>query len=571
MADRVWNHKRKGMVIDMDLYPLKAQYLSNEEVLLCLEQTEVCERERYNRAVVHVYCLEREVRTVEAARLEPETKISIGRYDVLFAGFGVRAVIYGAGDELVLETAFDVCKEPGKSLRYGFVSDFTAKDKTNGAMEQLRKYHINMVQFYDWSYRHDSLVSEAEDYEDMMGKPIHSETVREKIAQAERYGMQAIAYGAVYAASKEFYDQHQELAFYNANGEVFRFIDRFYIMNIQKGSPWRRHLTGQYRDAMEKMGFTGIHMDTYGFPKTAFSRLEGDYTRVSLQKEFGSLIDETYRELAKTGREPYLLFNNVGNWPVAETARHEVKAVYIEVWPPYERYHHIKQLILEAKQLVQNQKPVILAAYLEPFRKESPERAACCARILTAVMVTNGAYHLLLGEKNGVLTQGYYGDYSVMEEKTAAEMRRYYDFMVRYLHLFYDAQLVDVTMTHMGWDNYEYQCSAENWSAYGESGKLWLTVRESEAYKLLSYINLCGCQEDYWNKGKEMPVAQKDIVCTVAVDGEIEGIYYASPDLPDSESYRLPYEYLTDEKGKYVRYVLPEVVVWAIVYMRGKL
>ncbi len=68
-----------------------------------------------------------------------------------------------------------------------------------------------------------------------------------------------------------------------------------------------------------------------------------------------------------------------------------------------------------------------------------------------------------------------------------------------------------------------------------------------------------------------MPVAQKDIVCTVAVDGEIEGIYYASPDLPDSESYRLPYEYLTDEKGKYVRYVLPEVVVWAIVYMRGKL
>ena len=94
MADRVWNHKRKGMVIDMDLYPLKAQYLTNEEVWLCLEQTEVCERERYNRAVVHVYCLEREVRTVEAARLEPETKISIGRYDVLFAGFGVRAVIY---------------------------------------------------------------------------------------------------------------------------------------------------------------------------------------------------------------------------------------------------------------------------------------------------------------------------------------------------------------------------------------------------------------------------------------------------------------------------------------------
>ena len=174
----------------------------------------------------------------------------------------------------------------------------------------------------------------------------------------------------------------------------------------------------------------------------------------------------------------------------------------------------------------------------------------------------------MLGERNGVLTQGYYGDYSVMEEETAKGMRRYYDFMVRYLHLFYDPELVDVTMTHMGWDNYEYRCGAGNWSAYGESGKLWLTIRESEKYKLLSYINLCGCQEDYWNRGKEKPVAQKDIACIVAVDGDIEGIYYASPDLPDSESRSLPYEYLTDEKGKYVRYVLPEVAVWTIVYLR---
>ncbi len=556
------------MVIGMDLYPLKAQYVTNEEVWLCLEQTDVEKQRRYDRAVVHVYCLEREVRTVEAGCSECETRISIGRYDAEFAGFGVRVVLYGADDELVLETAFDVCKEPEKSLRYGFVSDFTKKDKNNGAMEQLRKYHINMVQFYDWSYRHDSLVSEREDYVDMMGKSIHLDTVREKIAQADRYGMKAIAYGAVYAASKEFYERHKDLALYNANREVFRFLDTFYIMNIQKGSPWRRHLTGQYREAMKKMGFAGIHMDTYGFPKTAFSGLEGAYTRVSLQEGFGSLIDETYEELAKTGKEPYLIFNNVGNWPVAETAQHKVRAVYIEVWPPYERYHHIKQLILEAKRLVQNQKPVILAAYLEPFRKESSERAAYCARILTAAIVSNGAYHLLLGEKNGVLTQGYYGDYSVMDEETAKGMRRYYDFMVRYLHLFYDPELVDVTMTHMGWDNYEYRCGAENWSAYAESGKLWLTVRESEKYKLLSYINLCGCQEDYWNQGKEMPAAQKDIVCTVAVDGEIEGIYYASPDLPDGESRSLPYEYLTDEKGKYVRYVLPEVIVWAIVYIK---
>lgn len=151
-------------------------------------------------------------------------------------------------------------------------------------------------------------------------------------------------------------------------------------------------------------------------------------------------------------------------------------------------------------------------------------------------------------------------------------MRRYYDFMLRYLNLFYDPEMADVTMTHMGWDNYEYQCGTEAgtacWSAYGESGKLWITIRESTGCKLLIFINLCGCSEDYWNKGKEKPPIQKDILCTVAMDGDIEGIYCASPDLPDSTGQELPYESVTNEKGKFVRFTLPKVEVWTIVYLR---
>jgi len=46
--------------------------------------------------------------------------------------------------------------------------------------------------------------------------------------------MESIAYGAVYAASKDFYEKHKEWAFYNSNQEVFKFIEVFYIMNIAK-------------------------------------------------------------------------------------------------------------------------------------------------------------------------------------------------------------------------------------------------------------------------------------------------------------------------------------------------
>ena len=37
--------------------------------------------------------------------------------------------------------------------------------------------------------------------------------------------------------------------------------------------------------------------------------------------------------------------------------------------------------------------------------------------------------------------------------------------MIRYMNLFYDATLRDVSMTHMGWDNTEYKCTNKPWSA----------------------------------------------------------------------------------------------------------
>lgn len=548
----------------MDLYPLKAQYLRKEEITLRLE----LQNENFDSAVVTVYMLDKEAAVKKIHSLSDITDICIGGFDEPFAGYGVEAVLCGKYGRVTLETAFDVTDHPGSSLRYGFVSDFEEKDADNGAMEQLRKYHINMVQFYDWSYRHDTLVAPRDSYQDMMGKQIDFRTVRSKIKSAALYGMKTMAYGAIYAASREFYESHKNWAFYNGNQEVFRFIDVFYIMNMEKGSPWRDHLIAQYKDAITKAGFSGIHMDTYGFPKTAFSHLQEQPRLVRLDQEFCGLIDETRKKLQKEGVNPCLVFNNVGNWPVAETAKSTVDAVYIEVWSPYDRYSHIKQLIQEAKHFSCNKKPVILAAYLAPFRKESAALASHAAYILTAAIVSNGGYHLLLGENNAVLTQGYYGDYSIMADETAAVMRKYYDFMIRYLNLFYDHTLQDVSMTHIGWDNYEYQCGFQNWSVNAEAGKVWITIRENESFKCLYFINLCGCKEDNWNKGKTAPIIRKDLAFTVNVDVDIQGVYCASPDRDSCRSELLEYSYIENEKGKFVKFTVEELYVWTVVYLK---
>lgn len=547
----------------MDLYPVKAQFLTGEEVELRLEMDgSICEY-----AEVAVYHLNILVHQQTVIDFTGDTLISVGKYDAAFAGYGVSVKVYMAGQCGLLETAFDVVDNPKRSLRYGFVSDFTEADADNGAVEWLNKCHINMVQYYDWSYRHDQLVTDQEFYTDMMGKPICRKTVKDKIEKCAERGMHSIAYGAIYAASKPFFEKHTNWALYNSCQKPFVFIDVFYIMNIEKDSLWRDHLIGEYRRAIMQMGFAGIHMDTYGFPKTAYSHLGAEPKLIRLDQEIPSLISQTREELKDANQDPYLIFNNVGNWPVYSTAATAQDAVYIEVWNPYERYSHIAQLIYEARQFANSQKSIILAAYLEPFRKDSRERAMNAARILTAAIVSNGAYHLLQGENKAVLTQGYYSDYTRLSNADAAILRRCNDFMIRYLDLFYDPELRNVSMTHMGWDNYEYQCPSHPVSTYGETDKLWLTIREKESRKCLYFVNLCGCENDYWNKGKETPVLQENVQIVVQVDSPVKGVYAASPDDESMQAQAVPYTDFENEKGAFIEFFIPKIDRWHIVWI----
>ena len=547
----------------MDLYPVKAQFLTGEEVTLCLETDgNICEY-----AEVAVYHLNTLLYQQTAADFTGDIQISVGKYDSAFAGFGVSVTVCMGSKRILLETAFDVVDNPKRSLRYGFVSDFTQEDANNGAVEWLNKCHINMVQYYDWSYRHDQLVTEQAFYNDMMGKPICRETVTDKIKKCTAHGMQSIAYGAIYAASKPFFEKHTGWALYNSCQKPFVFIDVFYIMNIAKGSPWQEHLIGEYRKAITEMGFSGIHMDTYGFPKTAYSHLRGKPELIRLDQEIPSLISKTRQDLTGTNQDPYLIFNNVGNWPVYSTAATEQDAVYIEVWNPYERYSHIAQLIYEARQFSSCRKPIILAAYLEPFRKDTSVRAMNAARILTAAIISNGAYHLLQGENQAVLTQGYYSDYTRLSDQDAAILRRYNDFMIRYLDLFYDEDLRNVSMTHMGWDNYEYQCSSHPVSTYGEADKLWLTIREKGSRKCLHFVNLCGCETDYWNKGKKAPVPQKNVHVVVQVDCPVKGVFTASPDDASMQAQIIPYDRFDNAKGAFITFTLSRIDYWRTVWI----
>ena len=557
----------KGMVTNMkiDLYPEKAQYLTGEPLKLILEYDDPTPQNL--TALLRITRLQELVYEGAFEITKRVNEFIIDGMDTEFGGFGVMLTVFMKGETFLQgHTAFDVVSDCTKAIRYGFLSDFHTEDGADCTdVSTLRKFHVNMVQYYDWSFRHDDLVSKEEVYKDMMGREVDLLTVKSKINSCRSFGMKSIGYGAVYAASKDYFNEHKECALYTSADEPLVFIDTFYIMNVARNCDWRRHIINEYARAVSEVGFDGVHMDTYGFPKTAYSY--NKQSLIKLDQEYPSLIEDAKASLNNITPDNYLIFNNVGNWPVASVAKAPQAAVYIEVWEPYTTYRHIKQVIWDARRACEDKKPVILAAYLAPFRTDTMERAAYAAYLLTAAITANGAYHLLLGEENAVLTQGYYVDHSIMTASISQKMRSYYDFIVQYMELFYDATLIDVSMTHIGWDNTEYRCFHEQYSVDAEAGKLWLTIRENDNRKLISLINLCDNDNNEWNCGKDKPIKQENITLQVQIDKPVKGIYFASPDLLHGQPQEISYNHIHTERGYGIVFEVPSLELWSNVWI----
>ena len=491
----------------MEIIPAKGVYSPGEPIKLFLRKN--------NQVNVNIciLSLDKVIERITVVCTSEKTEIILRENYDPGKGYGVFCCS-DSGESC--RTVFDV--QNGITIfRYGFLSDFSHNDADSMDTDCLVKYHINTVQFYDWVYRHDTFLPQTDEYSDLMGKRNVFSVIKKKIEQCHQRGMRAIGYGAVYAAGIEFAKKHPDWRLYAEKEKPLLFIDVFSIMNLR--TSWQKHIISEYESAVQKVGFDGIHMDTYGCPKVAYDE-QGN--TVHLENDFTDLIHNTRKQL----HDATLIFNNVGAWPLEETMRSEVDAVYIEVWPPFDKYHHLRDLILKAET---SDKPVILAAYPAAFRTDTPERGLNSQLVLMSAIAANGASQLWFGEENAAITQGYYVDYYKLPEEHESILCNYNDFFVRYEELLYDSALKDVGMKHFGWDNIEYQCS-HPCSVDGRAETIWLMIREKPGKKLICMLNLCGDKSENWAYGRNDVLDLENVVLSVQVFGKIKKIISASPD-----------------------------------------
>lgn len=549
--------------MEFDVFPEKAQYGPNEPIIIRGIIKNFSNKNcRAKMTIYHmgtpVYVQEKEA----AAELE-FTYHPLDEVKDIKGYFVCVQLLCAAKEILRAYTAFDRAAEWYYAPRYGFLSDFGKSELHDAAdIQAMNRFHLNVVQFYDWMYRHDQFFPPQDDFQDIMGKSSSMSVIREKIDLLHAKNMKAIAYGAVYGAEENFFKNHPDCALFDNNNQPMKFIDRIYLMDINRKSEWHNHILNEYRKAIE-FGFDGIHMDQYGFPKEALSK-QGEIRR--LRDDFPNLINDAKQALAGSG----IIFNAVNNWPVDTTAKANEDCVYIEVWSPNDTYHDLYQLIADAKKYSPN-KQVILAAYLAPFEKADPSEYGCTAQLKMATIFSSGGFHLLLGEENGLLTQAYYSDYCRLNSAQLIHtLQSYYDFITAYEELLFGFDLVDDTRTYTGGINSEYKFFGAEFSVQPEPNHVWTQIRHNQNYKVIHLINFTGIENMNWNEvHPKYPETIKGITVEAQIPEKVSELYVASPDFNHGMCEKLNFERLVAENGMaMIRFTIPQLDVWSVVFIK---
>jgi dextranase len=439
-------------------------------------------------------------------------------------GYGIDVSLFDRDGTLVdrASGALDVLARWSDAPRYGFLSSFGPEidaERVAAAAKSLRRFHINVVQFYDWMWRHYKLLPPQDEFTDALGRPTSLRAVRDSIAAVQEMNAAAMAYGAVYGAEPEYADEHPELVLRDKNGERIHLAELFYIMDIAPKSPWTPMIVNEFAETVRVLDFDGIHLDQYGFPKGTVWVQSGEERH--LANDFPPLIDAARAAVVAEKPGAGVIFNAVENWPIAEVAPTSQDAIYIEVWPPDIEYNDLRRLIQEGKRLGRGQQ-LILAAYLTPFL-ESPSvpESEAAALLATAAISSSGGFHLLLGERNGILCDPYYPKFGTLRDEFLPKLRSYYDYLVRY----------EEWLTMPSVTDWNVCIGGESIANEATPGMIWAIARQTPDAKIVHLIDLRDQAETLWN-ALRTPWRSGDepVLVEIPIESQVTRALIASPD-----------------------------------------
>lgn len=481
-------------------------------------------------------------------------------------------------------TAVDVSSSWTKFPRYGYVWDFTPSADAESKADEMARYHLNGVQFYDWQYRHHRpLAADLSGWRDWSGRWISGDTVRAYLRAAHDRGMACMAYNMIYAANETYLTDgsgvQADWRLVRANGADFTcdmdaklgpvgVLQYFNLLNPD----WQSYIFAQENRVFEAFDFDGWHGDTIG-ENGPMRTADGGPLGYDADGKPIYLVKDGYTAFLNAAKaaigDKYLAFNPVGAQGIENVNVSAVDVLYTEFWPwdrnangrLYDDYYTLHRAILGACEQ-SGGKSLIVAAYVN-YRNPKVAFNPATVRMLDCVVFASGGSRIELGNGGNMLSDEYFpaDGKKRMDDGLRSAVGRLYDFLVVYENLLRDGQR-PVSRT----------VRLENLpvSTDGRSDTVWCFAKADSSTEIYHFLNLTGT-DDGWRdeeQTKKPPIAHENVKTRLYTDYPVREVWLASPD--GESPLPLPLEFQTgrDTNGAYAEFTQPALEYWNLIFLR---
>lgn len=481
-------------------------------------------------------------------------------------------------------TAVDVSSSWTKFPRYGYVWDFTPSADAESKADEMARYHLNGVQFYDWQYRHHRpLADDLSGWRDWSGRWISGDTVRAYLRAAHDRGMACMAYNMIYAANETYLTDgsgvQADWRLVRANGADFTcdmdaklgpvgVLQYFNLLNPD----WQSYIFAQENRVFEAFDFDGWHGDTIG-ENGPMRTADGGPLGYDADGKPIYLVKDGYTAFLNAAKaaigDKYLAFNPVGAQGIENVNVSAVDVLYTEFWPwdrnangrLYDDYYTLHRAILGACEQ-SGGKSLIVAAYVN-YRNPKATFNPAAVRMLDCVVFASGGSRIELGNGGNMLSDEYFpaDGKKRMDDGLRSAVGRLYDFLVAYENLLRDGQQ-PVSRT----------VRLENLpvSTDGRSDTVWCFAKADSSTEIYHFLNLTGT-DDGWRdeeQTKKPPIAHENVKTRLYTDYPVREVWLASPD--GESPLPLPLEFQTgrDANGAYAEFTQPALEYWNLIFLR---
>jgi dextranase len=460
--------------------------------------------------------------------------------------------------------AVDVSSDWARFPRYGFLSKFPNLTSAgmDAVIDNLNRYHINGLQFYDWSDKHhDPLAGTGANpdatWQDIANRTNTLSAVSGYIQRAHDKNMVAMSYNLLYGTLDDAASDGVQASWTlhtnpsATNPDVHDLPDGWksdlYLVD-PSNTGWQQYIADKTAEAFVALPFDGWHIDQLGNRGT---RYDSNGTPVNLAATFGPFVDNMSAWLNKR-----MVFNAVNQYGQSGIADADVDFLYSEVWDPFNHYNDLANIILANNAHGNGQLNTVLAAYVNYNLTDSPGTFNAPSVLLAdAVIFAFGGAHLELGEH--MLRHEYFPiDNLLMTTDLREQLTGYYDFLVGYENLLRDGG--DFGGNPMSSSN----ADTSMWPAQqGDISIINKMVDGREVFHLINFIDAAHMDWRDADGVQPEPSLITGMDLSFVSASQIAKLWAASPD-----DGGLPFElsFTQDETGL-VSFSLPSLKYWSMI------